>query len=178
MVAGDERVEHRTNRAVEPHVVAFAEPAHDRQLGEQLREALAVGRSGGRFRVVLGELERVGQDEGVGAPGGGRRAVAGIDPREPDLVVAEREIAEQVGAIERRARDSLAERPQQFGDARHPQDVAREDLLQLPLREAALAQRRRDPRRAGGSFLHPPTRSRNLPWRSGVRPGWDRRTKS
>src|SRR6185295_20099434 len=67
------------------------------------------------FAVVFRELQRVGKHERVGARRRARRLVAGIDRREADLLVAQRELPEQIGSLAREAGDLLAEPPQRLG---------------------------------------------------------------
>ena len=66
-VAREQRVEQVRDRRVVADVEPLAEAVHQRLAVEQLRQPLAVAGPGRALRVVLGELQRVGQEEGVGA---------------------------------------------------------------------------------------------------------------
>ena len=78
-VARDQRLEQRVDRPVTARVEALAEARHQRLLRRTAPRAPGCSRPAGDSRVVFGELQRVGQDERVGARGGAGRRVAGID---------------------------------------------------------------------------------------------------
>jgi hypothetical protein len=114
----------RLDRRVEPDVEALPE-ARERgpgvqQLAEELRQALRVARAGRRFRVVFGELQRIGQDEGVGSRRGAGHAVAGIDLRQADLVVTQAEVFQHLRVARRHPCDALAEPPERLRRVLHP----------------------------------------------------------
>jgi hypothetical protein len=114
----DQRVEQRLNRPVHAHVEPLAEARHQRFLREQLGEPLAVAGAGRRLAVVFGELQRVGQDEGVGAGRGAGRLVAGLDPRQANLLLAEGQLTQHRRGRHGHLCHALAKRPQRFSDAR------------------------------------------------------------
>ncbi len=88
-VAGHQRVEQQRDRGVVPRLEPLAESAHQRLVRKDLRQPLAVPGARRRLRVVLGELEGIGQQKCVGPCGGAGHRVTGVHANEPDLRLAQ-----------------------------------------------------------------------------------------
>ena len=85
------------------HFIVFCKLSHHRQFAKNIRQHFRITCARWRLAVVLRELQRVGQDERIGARRGAGGRVAGIDPREADLLVAQRELMHEALRLQRDA---------------------------------------------------------------------------
>src|SRR6516162_5780743 len=73
------------------------------------RERFRVAQAGGRFRVVFGKFQRIGQQEGVQARGSARRAEAHVDARQAFFFLAQMQLSKNVLVVEGSHYDAFAE---------------------------------------------------------------------
>ena len=118
-IARDERVEHRRHQREGARVEPAAESRQNVEPLELARQHFRVAEARRRLRVVLGELQRVGQDERVEAGCRARRRVAGLDGNQRALVVRQRHGIEQLRPLERDVGDALSHPRDGLGHAAH-----------------------------------------------------------
>jgi hypothetical protein len=101
------------------HIVVLGKLGHHREIAEYLRERFRISRTGGRFAIVLGKFEGIGEKEGVEARGGAGKAVAGVKASEALFFRAEAELREEGAVFECGGDCTLAESGDGFGNNAH-----------------------------------------------------------
>ncbi len=122
-VAGQQGVEEVRREAEVGRLEALAEARRDLEAVEHLAEVLGVGEAGRRFGVVLGERQRVGQQERVQPRRRAGPPVARIDAGQPRLLVGQPDPPQQLGLDHRGGDDALADGGDRLGDGPDPRLV-------------------------------------------------------
>jgi len=112
---------------VKAHLARRAELSHDVDRVEQLAQPLGIAHAGWRFRVVLGEVERLGQQERVQPRRRAGGLIAGLDVDERLFVFREPELIEEIVRLESGADDALAKIGDGLGGDADPRLVVRRE---------------------------------------------------
>ena len=112
----EERGEHQLHEREAAHGVVFGKTLHYREREKNIGERFRVAETGGRFRVVFRELQRIRQKEGVETRSGAGGGVARVDAREAFFIGAESGLREQARIGERLLHDAFAKRGDGLGD--------------------------------------------------------------
>ena len=81
-IAGEESGEEQLHQRIFADGVALREALHDRKREKNIGESFGVAWAGGRFGVVFGELQGVGEEKGIEARSGAGGGIARIDAGE------------------------------------------------------------------------------------------------